>query len=97
MQIFETKNSQYKITIKGYYKRTPVILKYIADFVIFALMPAGDALIIMLPEIESKVWWMFGWGCFCSLFKLVTKFIEEFPKPDKNITGETINGTNVQV
>jgi hypothetical protein len=80
MQILETDTKKYKISIKGYHSRTPEILRYVADFVIFALMPVGNVLLASLPGIDEKVWLMFGWTTFCALFKLTTKFISEFPK-----------------
>jgi len=99
MQIFETKTRKYKISLKGYHSQTPVILKYVADFVIFALMPAVDAIILQVDSIypENKGMVMFWWGIFCVLFKLITKFIEGFPKLDNEITGETVSGQNTDV
>jgi hypothetical protein len=79
----EILKSGYSIALSNYNKRTPVILKYVADFIQYPFMLAGDGLIAGLPEFEYKVWWIFGWTAFCSIFKLITKFIEEFPKDDK--------------
>jgi hypothetical protein len=81
MQLLKTKSADFHVSIKGYHERTPLILKYIADFIQYPFMLAGDGIIAGLPEFEHKVWWVFGWTTLCSLFKLVTKFITEFPKP----------------
>lgn len=99
MQLLETKTTQYKISLKGYHSRTPAILKYIADFVIFALMPAVDAIILQVDSIfpDNKGVIMFWWGLGCVMFKLITKFIEGFPKPDNEITGETVLGQNTDI
>jgi hypothetical protein len=75
-------NSSYSIHPSNYNKRTPAILRYIADFIILVLMPAGDGILAACPPFESKEWFMFGWTTFCVLFKATTKFISDFPKPE---------------
>lgn len=88
MKLLEHNKSEYHVSVKGYNERTPQILKYIADFIQYPLMLAGDGLIVALPEFENKIWWVFGWTAFCTIFKLITKFVTEFPKkiePEANI------------
>lgn len=83
MTLLETSKKQFKISLDGYHRPTPVVLKYIADFVIFTLIPAGDAIIASMPDFNNKEWMIVGWTAFCLLFKAVTKFVSEFPKANE--------------
>lgn len=86
MQLLETNKATYKLSRGGYHRPTPIVLKYIAD-AILTLIPVVDGIMLGLPEFPAKGWVIFGWSTFGVLFKWVTKFVSEFPKPE--ITGET--------
>lgn len=88
MQLLETETTKYRISLDGYNKKTPIILKYIADFVIIILMPAGEAILAHLQTLHPTPWTMFWWATGCAIFKLITKFISEFPKvqPDEEVS-----------
>jgi hypothetical protein len=87
MQLLETKTTDYHLSLVGYNKQTPIVLKYIADSIL-VLIPAIDGLLLLLPGVEERVWLIFGWTTFAVLFKFITKFISEFPKRVPDIPDE---------
>jgi hypothetical protein len=79
MELLTTENTTYKLSIEGYNKKTPIILKYIADGLL-GLSVAISGLLAVSPDFPGKEWVMFGCNAFSVLFKYFTKFISEFPK-----------------
>ena len=82
MEIYNTNDTTYKISVSGYNKKTPRKLKYIADCILI-LIPAVDGILLAAPVLPHRDWIIFGWTTFGILFKGVTKFIEEMPKEDE--------------
>mgnify|MGYP001766899241 CR=1 FL=1 len=79
MKLLETASTTYKLTKDGYSRKTPIILKYIADSIL-VLIPIVDGILLQAPDFEAKLLVSFIWSTFGVLFKFVTKFISEFPK-----------------
>jgi len=69
-------NSKYSIKPENYNKRTPAILKKIADMLLASVLVVNPV-IIAIPEFEGREWFIWGWNMLVVLFKLVTKTITE--------------------
>jgi hypothetical protein len=74
MQILK---SNYGIKLSNYNKPTPLLLKYISDFLL-VLIPVIDGLMMQIPDFHGKEWVVFGWNAFAVIFKMATKFIADY-------------------
>jgi hypothetical protein len=68
--------SKYSIKPENYHKRTPLILKKIAD-ILLATILVVDPLMLSIPDFPNKEWVIWGWTAFVVLFKFVSKTITE--------------------
>ncbi len=66
----------YDVHISNYSKKTPILLKKIADFLLASILVI-DPILITMPDNEHKEWILFCWNMFVALFKLLSKTITE--------------------
>jgi len=66
----------YDVHVNNYGKKTPILLKKIADFLLASILVI-DPILITMPDNEHKEWILFGWNMFVALFKLLSKTITE--------------------
>ena len=66
----------YDIHPSNYNKRTPVLLKKIADFLLATILLV-DPLMMTVPDFQGKEWVLWIWNAFVVLFKFFTKTITE--------------------
>ena len=69
----------YSIHPKNYNKRTPIVLKAIADTLLLSII-AVDPLIQQIPDFDKKEWVIWGWNVVVVIFKFITKTITEIQK-----------------
>jgi len=69
-------NSDYSLEFKNYSKKTPVVLKQIADLLLL-LIPVVETVSLTCPDFPSKKWVFWGIITVFSLFKVVSKFVAD--------------------
>jgi hypothetical protein len=69
-------NGDYSLEFKNYSKKTPVILKQIADLLL-VLIPVVETISLTCPEFTGKKWVFWGIITAFSLFKVVSKFVAD--------------------
>lgn len=70
------KIANYSLAPENYHKKTPVILKKIAD-ILLATILVVDPLMISIPDFAGKEWVVWGWNAFTVIFKFITKMITD--------------------
>jgi hypothetical protein len=66
----------YTLHPENYSKRTPVLLKKIADILLASIIVV-DPVLQTIPDFEWRSWLIWGWNMFVVLFKFTTKFIAD--------------------
>jgi len=75
-------NDKFSLEFENYNKKTPVILKQVADLLL-VLIPVVETVSLTCPEFPGKKWVFWGIITLFSLFKVISKFVaDNSPKVD---------------
>lgn len=67
----------YDIHPENYNKKTPELLRRVADTLLLSIIAIDPILQTQLPDFKGKEWVILSWNIFVVLFKLFSKTITE--------------------
>ena len=70
------KIANYSIHPENYNRKTPVVLKKIADMILATILVV-DPILMSVPDFNGKEWVTWGWNAFAVIFKFITKMVTD--------------------
>ena len=80
-------DNMVQFKFENYGKRTPAHWKLIGDTALYSI-PIIDSLLMAMPEVEHKAWFVWGWAVLASCIKIATKYMNDVTEKKEDVTDD---------